>query len=121
MKKLLLLVTAVVLVGCAGSPVATAPIAEKNRKLMLQLKVGMTEATVLGIMGDPHDTETYSVNGGTRKFWFYRTSATPMRGRERTNREIQFTPFAFKEGKLEGWGRNYYENVIKIRKEIIKK
>ena len=121
MKKLLLLAMAVALVGCVGSPAATAPIAEKNRKLILQLNAGMAKAEVQKIMGDPRETETYPSGSGTHEIWFYRTNATPMSRRERTNREVQFTPFVFKNGKLEGWGRNYYETVIKIRKEIIRK
>ena len=115
MRNLLLLVMAVVLVGCAGSTFATAPIAEKNRKLMLKLNVGMSKSDVQGIMGDPHDTETYSIAGGVHEIWFYRTRDTGF------SEARQFTPFAFKDGKLEGWGRNYYDDVIKIRKEIIKK
>ena len=121
MKNLILLFVAVVMVGCAGSPAATAPIAEKNRKLILQLNAGMTKAEVQKIMGDPRETETYPSENGVSEIWFYRTNATPMSDRERTNREIQFTPFVFNKGKLEGWGRNYYETIIKIRKEIIRK
>ena len=31
-----------------------------------------------------------------------------------------WTPICIIDGKLQGWGRNFYDDTIKIRKEIIK-
>jgi hypothetical protein len=40
-------------------------------------------------------------------------------GHERIS-DRHWTPVCIIDGKLKGWGRNFYDNTIKIRKEIIR-
>jgi len=32
--------------------------------------------------------------------------------------DTNFTPLAFENGILKGWGRNYYDTVLRIKKDI---
>ena len=115
MKNLLLLVMAIVLTGC------TAPIlgrVKNNNTNMAKLSVGMTKTQVLEIMGPAEKTEAYETkSGGAMELLFYRTQID-------YNFDLQdkhWTPICIIDGNLKGWGNNYYDDVIKIRKEIIKK
>jgi hypothetical protein len=122
MKKTLLMLMAVVMVGCASSGGGKA---NKNAKNLLQLKIGQTKETVLKTMGQPEKTEAYKAKDNrSLEFWFYLTSGRWM---DHVGRPMEafsdkhYTPLCFVEGKLEGWGRNFYDDTIKIRKEIIRK
>ena len=118
MQKLLLMVVAVVLVGC-GAVKATH--IKKNNANLASLTIGMTKAQVLGIMGPPKTTEAYETNsGGSLEYFMYETdySQGPLAVDAIVTR---ITPVCIIDGKLKGWGRNFYDDTIKIRKEIIKK
>ena len=115
MKKLLILMMALVMTGC------TAPVlglVKKNNANMAKLKTGMATEQVIEVMGPADKTEAYEVkSGGTMMFLFYRTQID-------YNFNLQdkhWTPVCIVDGKLKGWGRNYYDDIIKIRKEIIRK
>lgn len=112
--KLLAILTALLLVGCAGSPVANSKISDKNRYNMLQLNVGQSKSQVLSVMGKPYKTEAYLMNGDNLEFWLYITQGAGSRGL----RDHNFTPLAFRDGTLQGWGRNYYDRAIKVKAEI---
>ena len=111
MQKFLLLLMAVVLVGCgtpAGYDVHT------NNANMAKLSIGMTKEQILDVMGAAARTESYkSKSGGVMEYLFYRTNI-PLKP------DSSWTPICIIDGKLEGWGRNFYDDTIKIRKEIIK-
>ena len=98
--------------GCAGSPERTK--AEANREKMILLEVGMTKEEVQKIMGTPGKTEVYPSSNGNVEFWLYLTEMIRGSGID----DSHYTPFAFKKGKLQGWGKNYYNVVPKIEQDI---
>lgn len=104
------------MLGCAGSPVRTGWEAEKNRSNMLKLKIGMTTEQVLTLMGNPYKTESYQVEGKTLEFCLYLTEGKNIY--DHTLRDSNFTPLAFEDNILTGWGRNYYDNVLRIKQDI---
>ena len=118
---LLSLTTLGLLVSCAppGSVAwckeqigATRKAAEANNKKMVSLKIGQSKADILAIMGSPTKTECYDLGkGGIVEFYFYRTQGWSNHDLQDT--DAQFTPVAFQNEKLVGWGRNYYEKVIR--------
>ena len=122
MKQALLMIAVVALVGC-GATGATG-ISRKvslNNANMARLSIGMKKAEVLAIMGLAGRTEAYQSKtgggGSHHEFLFYRTEHVwPPDASPR-----QWTPLCIVDGKLEGWGRNFYDDTIRIRKEIIKK
>jgi len=118
MKKILLILMAVALVGCG----AISGIVRNNNSNMAKLNVGMTKAQVLEIMGPAGKTEGYATkSGGFMEYLMYRTEVaygSEFRGPQITDRH--WTPICIIDGKLKGWGRNFYDDTIKIRKEIIR-
>jgi len=112
------------LASCAGSPAwqsmqisSTRGVAEKNNKKMLSLKVGQSKSEVMQIMGDPTKTESYDLgNGNVVEFYFYRTEG--WSNHMVCDADSQFTPVAFQNDKLVGWGRNYYDRVKKQQIEL---
>ena len=115
-KVMVSLVLAAFLSGCAGSPVQTGWEAEKNRKALLHLNIGMTKVEVQNIMGEPRKTEAYSKDGRNIEFWLYMTEGIGIY--DRTLRDSNFTPLAFEDGKLIGWGRNFYDQTLKYEHKI---
>lgn len=95
--------------SCAGSPIRTQWEAERNRSNMLQLKIGMSKEQVHALMGNPYKTESYQIEGKPIEFWLYLTEGKNID--DRTLRDSNFTPLAFENNTLTGWGRNYYDNV----------
>ena len=101
------------MLGCAGSPIRTGWEAEKNRSNMLKLKIGMITEQVLALMGNPYKTESYQVEWKPLEFWLYLTE-----GKNIYLRDSNFTPLAFEDNILTGWGRNYCDNVLRIKQDI---
>ena len=143
MKAFLLLAMAVVLGGCASSGGSEAEVSRftiLNSSNLFNLEIGMTKDEVKKAMsngftksrfptyyserpneviGLPRKREAYEASdGGTLEFWFYYTQID--RNRHGIS-DKNFTPLCFTDGKLKGWGRNFYDDTIKIRKEVIKK
>jgi outer membrane protein assembly factor BamE (lipoprotein component of BamABCDE complex) len=116
MKRSVILtfIAALCLSGCAGSPVRNSSIAEVNRDNMLDLNVGQSKKQVLLIMGEPYKTEAYSMDGEPLEFWLYITQGAGARSLN----DSHFTPLAFRDGALQGWGRNYYDRVIRVKADI---
>ena len=104
------------LVGCAGSPIRTGWEAEANRKSILGLNIGMTKMEVIQVMGEPRTTEAYSMEGQNTEFWLYLTEGTII-GDGRMG-DKNFTPLAFENGILIGWGRNFYDQALKYEHKI---
>ena len=116
MKNLILLFLAVVLVGCVA-PIEG--IVKNNNANMAKLSVGMTKVQVLEAMGPAGKTEAYETKGGgAMEFLFYRTATANTIYDPLSDKH--WTPICIIDGKLKGWGRNFYDDSIKIRKEIIK-
>ena len=104
MKKLLILLLCLGLVGCAS----TMPwnIGRTRRNLM-KLEIGMTKQEVINIMGEPYDREAYKLkNGQTLDFLIYLTKYTYA---DRIL-DSDTTPICLQDGKVTGWGRNFYVN-----------
>jgi len=102
--------------GCAGSPIRTQREAERNRSNMLQLKIGMSKEQVHALMGNPYKTESYQIEGKTIEFWLFLTEGKDIY--DRSLRDSNFTPLAFENNTLSGWGRNYYDNALQIKQDI---
>ena len=108
MKKLLLLVMAVVLVGCAG--LEKARLGENNRDKLSSLSIGMDRSRVLGEMGKPWKTEAYAKGGSTYFVLYYVTSHIP----DGKTTDEEMTPLIFKDNKLQGWGNRFFSG-LRIR------
>ncbi len=102
MKKtrICLLVLAVMVGGCAGSPAQTLEQAKKHTKAMVELKPGMSPEEVIKLMGNPYKTDTYrGTNGEPILVYFYSTEGKDL-------------PLVFQENKLAGWGWRYLDSGI---------
>ena len=64
-------------------------------KALMNVKIGMSRDEVVALMGQPQKRETY----GKTEFLIYQT-----------NEAGNFTPIGIVDGKVVGWGRNYYDN-----------
>lgn len=105
-----LLILTFLLPGCAGY----GAIAEQNNSNLLKLEIGDLKSSVIEIMGNPHKNEKYQIENHNYDVWFYRTAWTP----DERETDDEFTPIVIIDGKVAGWGRNYYDNTIKIKQEI---
>lgn len=87
-------VAIVLLSGCASFDAA------KNIENARQLRVGMTKARVLQIMGEPVK-ERFS----RPDLWFYYRETNWLDG---FVTEDECFPLVFKDGRLKGWGNAFY-------------
>lgn len=101
MKKIFLLCFIV-----SGMLLLTAGCAlqEQSRNLenSKKLRVNMTKAQVLKIMGEPVKGQQYS----SSNVWFYYINMEWFDG---YTTEDECLPLVFKNGKLTGWGWDYFE------------
>jgi outer membrane protein assembly factor BamE (lipoprotein component of BamABCDE complex) len=104
--RTLLLMVGVMVAGmlCSCTWYSQFTVGEKLKKL----RVGMTKQAVLKVMGDPVK-EKYS----TPDVWFYFVDTKWHDGF--TTRD-ECTPLVFKNGKLQGWGNNYYNEQFQLGK-----
>jgi outer membrane protein assembly factor BamE (lipoprotein component of BamABCDE complex) len=74
---------------------------ENNEKL-LRMKIGATQENVIQLMGTPERSEGYAWGSA----WLYRTAMTSgIYG----TADSDFTPVVFdQDGKVVGWGRNFF-------------
>ena len=99
MKKIIMLLAAVMLAaGCSVNPFKTARLNVENSK---KLRVGMTKAEVLAIMGEPAKDEAFH----RPDIWFYYFN---MNWGDGFVTEDECFPLVFENGKLAGWGNAYY-------------
>ena len=116
MRFVSLLFAILFLAACAGSPYQTGTEARQNRDNMLKLNIGQTKDQVLALMGKPYKTEMYASEEKPIEFWLYLTEGKGIY--DRTLRDSNFTPLAFENGVLKGWGRNYYDKTLRVKKDI---
>jgi len=91
----------------------------RNRKNLLRLELDMTKEEVLRIMGTPNLNEAYKLpDEGSLLVWFYYTNRKWANGNITKD---ECMPLVFENGKLIGWGDEFYVNKIKVAVEIIKK
>ncbi len=94
-KGILLLFLALFFAGCESM----YPAVEKSKNL----RVGMTKEEVLAIMGEPLTEESFC----RPNIWFYYVETIWADG---LNTEDECMPLVFVDGKLAGWGREYYND-----------
>ncbi len=110
MKKfILVLFAAAIAGGCSINPWHIAKTNVENSK---QLRVGMTKAEVLAIMGEPVKNETFN----RPDTWFYYFNMNWFDG---FITEDECFPVVFKDGKLAGWGHIYYTRMRVEKRENI--
>ena len=99
-KRCLLLVCgALLFAGCES--VNPVKIAQKNVENSKRLRVGMTKAQVLEIMGEPVKNESFN----RPDIWFYYFETNWLDG---FVTEDECFPLLFQDGKLIGWGNSFY-------------
>jgi hypothetical protein len=81
--------------------------ANRNNEALLSLQVDMTREEVISLMGQPAKREAY----GSTEYLIYKTNTTGQSER------ADFTPIAITNGKVAGWGRNYYDSSLKSKIE----
>jgi outer membrane protein assembly factor BamE (lipoprotein component of BamABCDE complex) len=69
---------------------------------LMKVQVGMNRDEVIALMGQPQRRETY----GKTEFLIYQT------GNRSSNEDKNFTPIAIADGRVVGWGRNYYDSTV---------
>ena len=129
MKKFLVLLLCIGVVGCASVSETISP----NRENLIKLSIGMKKEDVLALMG----TKPFHVTGGMTKFNTYSSSIkidNPYRseilvGKDDKKLEVlyyvtdvkvddtaitddELTPLVFDEGKLMGWGWRFLQNNV---------
>ena len=125
MRKIMVVILLLFFVGCPGSVAwqsqrigSTEAEAKRNNENMMLLNIGQSKAEVLEIMGAPAKREAYKLEAErVVEFWFYRTSGWSMR--DMGDMDYQFTPFAIENDELVGWGRNYYDTVVRSAVELL--
>lgn len=86
---------AVLLAGCSWSE------ASRNLENARALRLGMTKTQVLEIMGEPVQNEIFT----KPDVWFYFIEPVWVDG---LTTEDECMPLVFENGKLIGWGNEYY-------------
>jgi hypothetical protein len=72
---------------------------------LMKVQIGMSRDEVIALMGQPQKREAY----GKTEFLIYRTDYRGIGERE------NFTPIAIADGRVVGWGRNYYDNTMRSK------
>jgi len=103
-KIVILFITlGIFLTSCASLKMA------KNNENLLKLKMGMSTDEVISIMGKPDLNEAYkSLNGKPIIIFFYYTQRKWADG---TITKDKCTPVVFENGKLIGWGDEFYKTI----------
>jgi len=98
MRVLLLMLVLAFAAGCSLNPLY---VEEKNIENSKRLRVGMTKAEVLKIMGEPLKDEEFN----RPDVWFYYVSCNWYDG---LTTEDECMPLVFQNGRLAGWGNDFY-------------
>lgn len=100
MKKLLIVISMLLVILMSGCE-------EENRRNLNTLEVGMTKAQILEIMGNPYRREAEN----SSEWLLYQTERkdSHIGGYYSIRPESQWlTPLLIQDGKLVGWGSNYW-------------
>ena len=124
MRVCLFIIASVLLTGCPGSGLwhsmqisATRTEADRNNANLMKVEVGQLRDQFLQVMGPPTKREAYQLpNERSVEFLFYRT--TGWSNIYSVDTDAQFTPVAIENGKVVGWGRNYYDRVVRSAVDI---
>ena len=93
---------AVLLAGCESAKEFNPyKVAEKNINNAKNLRVGMTKAEALAVMGEPLSGESFN----QPDLWFYYFDVDWLDG---LITEDECFPLVFRDGKLIGWGNHFY-------------
>ncbi|TXH48363.1 MAG: DUF3192 domain-containing protein [Cellvibrionales bacterium] len=105
--------------GC----VSTSEIRAENRQKLTSLSPGMSKEEILSIMGtktikadtgvvvtNPYRTEMYKSNGHAFELLLYYTDIQKADG---AITDDELTPLVMKDGKLDGWGWSYWNDIVK--------
>ena len=88
----------------------------RNRDNLMRLDLGMTKEQVVQIMGKPDLNEAYqTADGGALVILFYYTN---RKWADSNITKDECTPLVFENGKLIGWGDEFYQSKIKVEVEI---
>ena len=113
--KLFVLSALLFVTGCVGQTRWEAGTTQKNLPLV---KEGMSVAEVTSLLGTPRNTEMVPANGHNYEVVRYQTRFTGDAVFIAPD-EDDMTPFVFKDGKLIGWGKTYYQAFVgKLRPNI---
>lgn len=96
---------AIVILCGGGCGIARTMSISQSRANLAKLEIGMTKDQVIAVMGEPRSREAYP----NVEFLMYQTELEDVY--QRTDERI--TPVAFVNGRVVGWGRNYYEEKAK--------
>ena len=114
----IILVVSILISGCTS----LSEIRADNRQKLTGLSIGMSKQDVLGKMGtktvgaqntvvtNPYRTEMYRSNGHVFELLLYYTDIKKSDG---AITDDELTPLIIMDGKLDGWGWSYWNNVIK--------
>lgn len=110
MRQVAVAAFAAVLAGCGMVRDAMIPDTRAN---LTKLELGMTREQVIALLGEPRSKEA---SDGV-EYFMYRTEP-PVQGRDvygvaSVGNDREVTPVAFKDGRVIGWGRNFYDSRIK--------
>ena len=113
----IVLMISVLLSGCAR----LSEIRGENRQKLLGLSTGLTKQEVLNVMGtetmktrrrvitNPYRTEMYRSNGREIELLLYYTDVKKSDG---AITDDELTPLVLMDGKLDGWGWLYWDDIV---------
>ena len=103
MKNILLAVSCLTLIGCATTSMPWD--INRTRNNLMKIELGMSKQEVVNIMGQPYNREAYATPDGQQiEFLIYLTQYTDSGSIP----DSDTTPICFFNGKVNGWGRNFY-------------
>jgi hypothetical protein len=118
-ELLCLVLLAVILTSCAGSPARTSWIASSHRASMVRIQPDQSPQDVVKIMGEPDKTELYrGKNDEPILVYLYITEGKDTFSRKWS--EVNYTPFVFENNKLKGWGWSFLNGTAKKYEFTIK-
>jgi hypothetical protein len=79
--------------------------ASETRKKLKYLEVGMTKQKVEDLLFEPYKVE---MTADGIEYWLYVTEVPSFETRNQLG-DSHLTPVVFREGKVIGWGRNFYK------------
>jgi len=103
----------VCMAGCAASLMPWG--ISETRARLAKLEVGMTKSEVVTLLGQPYNREVFpGENGETYEYLIYITQYTDSGAIPDTDK----TPVCLVNGRVIGWGRNFYDRTKRYEVEI---